>query len=46
MKLLGITLFLGGILIKIFTSLNLFAWILIITGFLVLVFGYLTERKR
>ncbi len=46
MKILGLILFIGGVIIKFVTSLNLLAWVLIILGLVLLIFAYLGERKR
>ncbi|MCP2604650.1 hypothetical protein NLC29_00645 [Candidatus Aminicenantes bacterium AH-873-B07] len=46
MKLLGLVLFIGGVIIKLLTSLNPLAWVLIILGLVLVIFAYLGERKR
>jgi glucose-6-phosphate-specific signal transduction histidine kinase len=45
MKILGLLLFIIGVIIKLLTSLNLLAWVLIILGLILIIFAYLGERK-
>jgi len=45
MRLFGLVLLIGGLLIRWLTNLSIVAWILIGLGALVIIIAYVTKRK-